>query len=327
MIKLALRRIAGLLTAAVLLTSAQAQDGLAKNYPDKPIHVIVGFAAGGANDLVARIVSQKLSEGLGLPVIVENKTGAGGNISAEYVAKANPDGYTLLYAPASIFTVNPVMFKKMAYSLSDFVPISTTVTSPFVVVVSASQPIQSVKELVEYLKANPQSANFSGSAGSFQLAYELFKSQTGTTGEYITYKGTNQAVTAVIAGEVLMTMADGGPLSGALKGGKVRGLAVTSRQRLASYPDIPTVAEAGFPELEMGGGGGLLAPAGTPMPIVRKLQEEVNRIVKTTVFKERMNALMVKPEGSTSEQFAAWITSDLARWRAVAKAHNIEPTN
>lgn len=323
----ALFRIAGLLTAAVLFTSAQAQKDPARSYPEKPIHVIVGYAAGGGNDLVARVISQQLTEGLGQPVIVENRTGAGGAISAEYVAKANPDGYTLLFAPSSMFTTNPVMFRKLPYSANDFVPISTAVKYPLVMVVSASQPIQSVKELVAYLKANPERANFSGASGLFQLAFELFKSRTGTRGEYITYKGTNQSVNAVMAGEVMMTMADTGPVAGALKGGRVRGLAVTSRERLASYPDIPTVAEAGYPDLEMVSWMGLLAPAGTPMPIVRKLQEEVNRIVRTTVFKERMNALEVNPEGNTSEQFAAMITSELARWRAVAKASNIQPAN
>ncbi len=323
----ALFRIVGLLTAAVLFSSAQAQKDPAKSYPDKPIHVIVGYAAGGGNDLVARIISQKLAEELGQPVIVENKTGAAGMISVEYVTKAKPDGYTLLFAASSMFTTNPVMFKKVPYTLSDVVPISTVVTYPFVLVVSASQPIQSVKELVEYLKANPQRANFSGAAGIYQLAFELFKSRTGTRGEYIPYKGSNECVNAVMAGEVLMTVAYGESLSGTLKGGKVRGLAVTSRERLASYPDISTVAEAGFPEFEMGSWMGLLAPAGTPMPIVRKVQEEVNRIVKTKVFKERMNALDFNPEGNTSEQFAAMITSELARWRAVAKATNIEPAN
>jgi tripartite-type tricarboxylate transporter receptor subunit TctC len=322
-----LLRIVGMVTAAVLFTSAQAEENSAKNYPDRPIRVIVGYAAGGANDLVARIISQKLSEGLGRPVIVENKTGASGSIAAKYVADDSGDGYTLLFAPSSMFTTNPVMFKKVGYSLSDFVPISTVVTYPFVLVVSASQPIQSVKQLVEYLKENPRNANFSGSAGVFQLAYELFKSQTGTRGEYIMYKGTNQSVTAVMTGEVLMTIADGGPVSAALKGGKIRGLAVTSRERLASYPDIPTVAEAGYPELEMGSWMGLLAPARTPMPIVRRLQDEVNRIVKTPEFKERMNAIEVNPDADTSEQFAGMITSDLTRWRAVAKASNIEPAN
>ena len=224
----ALFRIAGLLTAAVLCISALAQEDPAKSYPDKPIHLIVGFAAGGGNDLVARVISQRMAEGLGQPVIVENRAGASGSISAEYVAKASRDGYTLLFAPSSMFTTNPVVFRKLAYSLSDFVPISTAVSYPLVMVVGASQPIQSVKELVAYLKANPQRANFSGASGLFQLAFELFKSRTGTSGEYITYKGTNQSVQAVMAGEVLMTMADAGPVAGALKGRKVRGLAVTS---------------------------------------------------------------------------------------------------
>lgn len=320
-------RIVGPLAAVVLFSSAQAQENPTKYYPNKPIRVIVPYAAGGGYDLVARFIGPKLADTLGQPVIVENKPGAGGNIAAEYVAKAGPDGYMLLYAPASIFTVNPIFYQKIGYSLSDFVPISTTVKSPFVAVVKTSQPFRSITELVAYLKANPQSANISGTAGIFQLAYELFKSRTGIQGEYIAYKGANQAISAVISGEVFWTLMDTGPLSGALKGGLVRGLAVTSKQRLESYPDIPTVAEAGFPELEMHGGGGYLAPVGTPNPIVRKLQEEVNRIVRSVEFVDRMKALDVKAEGSTSEQFADWIISDLARWRAVAKAHNVRPTN
>ncbi|HWP10345.1 MAG TPA: tripartite tricarboxylate transporter substrate binding protein, partial [Ramlibacter sp.] len=232
-----------------------------------------------------------------------------------------------LFAPSSMFTTNPVMFKKLPYALGDFVPVSTAVTYPLILVVGASQPHQSAKDLVDYLKKNPGKSNFAGAAGLFQLAFELFKTQTGTQGEYITYKGTNQSVTAVMTGEVLMTMADAGPVAGALKGGKVRGLAVTSRERLAAYPNIPTVGEAGFPGLEMGSWMGLMAPAGTPMPIVRKLQNEVNRIAKSAAFKERMTALEVNPEGNTSEEFASMINADLARWRAVAKASNIEPTD
>lgn len=323
----ALLRIAVMVTATVLFSSARAQGDSAKNYPDKPIHVIVGYAAGGANDLVARIISKRLSERLGQPVVVENKTGASGTIAARYVANADRDGYTLLFAPSSMFTTNPVMFREVGYALSDFKPISTAVTYPFFLVVSASQPIDSVKQLVAYIKANPKKANFSGAAGVFQLSYELFKSQTGTSGEYIMYRGTNQSVTAVMSGEVLMTIADGGPVSAALKSGKVRALAVTSRERLADYPDIPTMAEAGYPGLEIGSWMGLLAPAGTPTPIVTKLQEEVNQIVETPDFKARMNAIEVKPDADTSEQFAGMITSDLSRWRAVAKASNIQPAN
>jgi tripartite-type tricarboxylate transporter receptor subunit TctC len=322
-----LLRIAAFVTLVLSLGLAHAQDNPARNYPEKSIHVIVGYAPGGANDIVARIMGQQLSESLGQPVVIENKVGAAGAIAASYTARANPDGYTLLFAPSSMFATNPVMFRKLPYSSSDFVPISLVATFPFVLVVGASQPFQSTRELVEYVKLNPSKSNFSGAAGVHQLAFGLFKSQTGTMGEYIAYKGTNLSVAAVMTGEVLMSMADAGGVSGPLKGGQVRGLAVTSRERLATYPTVPTVAEAGFPGLEMGSWMGLLAPAGTPMPIVRKLQQEVNRIVNSAAFKERMNSLEVKPEGSTSEEFGALIKADLARWRAVAKASNIEPTD
>ena len=320
-------RLLGLLAVFFCIAPAQAQDNAARNFPDKPIHVIVGYAAGGANDLVARVLGQKLTESLGQSVVVENRLGASGAIAAAYAAKASPDGYTLLFAPSSMFTTNPVMFKKLPYAAADFVPISMVATFPLFVVVGPSQPFQSVKDLVEYLKANPSKANFAGAAGIHQLAFELFKSQTGTGGEYIPYKGTNQSVAAVMAGDVLMSMADAAGVAGQLKGGQVRGLAVTSRERTVTFPNIPTVVEAGYPGLQMGSWMGLLAPAGTPMPIVRKLQAEVNRIVKTADFKQRMNALELAPEGSTSEEFSQIMSTELARWRAVAKAANIQPTD
>lgn len=320
-------RLLGLLTVALSFASAQAQDNPAKDFPDKPIHLIVCYAAGGSNDLVARVLGQKLTESLGQAVVVENKAGAAGAIGAAYAAQAKPDGYTLLFAPSAMFTANSVFFKKLPYSSSDFVPISMVVTFPYFIVVAPSQPFQSVKDLAEYLKANPKKANFSGAAGLNQMAFELFKSQTGTTGEYVPYKGTNRSVAAVMAGDVLMTIADAGGVASQLKGGQVRGLAVTSRERAVTFPSIPTVAEAGYPGLQMGSWMGLLAPAGTPMPIVRKLQAEVNRIVKTADFKQRMNALEVTPEGSTSEEFGSFMTSELARWLAVAKAANIQPTD
>lgn len=320
-------RMMGIAIAAALFTSAQAQKDPTKSYPDKPIHVIVGYGAGGSNDLVARVLGAKLAEGFGQPVIVENKTGAAGMIGVEYVTKAKPDGYTLLFAASSMFTTNPLFFEKVPYTSNDIAPVSAVINFPFVVMVSAALPIYSIKDLVEHLKAKPESANGSGAAGNHQLAFELFKKQTGTRAQYIRYRATTESINAVVAGEVLMTIADAGGASAALRSGKVRGLAVTSSNRLATYPDIPTVIELGYPELEMSAWQGLAAPAGTPMPIVKKLQEEVNRIVKTTEFKERMNALELNPVQSTSEQFAALITSDVARWRAVAKASNIKPTN
>jgi tripartite-type tricarboxylate transporter receptor subunit TctC len=323
--KFAVFGLARVLVAALLPMSAWAQADSAKAYPDKPIRVIVGYAAGGANDTVARVLSPKLSEALGQPVIVENRTGAAGAIGAGHVAKSAPDGYTLLFAASSMFTTNPVMFKSLPYVSSDFVPISTTVTFPFFIVVNAAKPLNSLGDLVAYLKANPQTANNSGAAGVHHLAFELFKSETGTQGEFIRYKGTNESVAAVMAGDVLMTIADAGGVAPALNGGKVRALAITSSKRSQSYPDIPTVAELGYPKLEMGSWMGLLAPAGTPMPIVKRLQDLTGRIIASDYFKERMGPLEVDAEANTSEQFAAMIDSGLAQWREVARVANIQP--
>ncbi len=315
--------IASSMGAAAPGTTVHAQGDPAKSYPSRPVQLIVGYAAGGANDTVARVIAPKLAEALGQAVVVENRTGAAGMIGAVYVAKANPDGHTLLFAASSMFTTNPVMFKEVAYSLKDFAPISTTVTFPFFVVVGGSQRFQSMNDLVEYMKGNPQKANNSGAAGVHQLAFELFKSQTAAPGEFVSYKGTNEAVTAVMSGDVLMTIADAGGVAPTLKGGKVRALAVTTAKRSAGFPDVPSVAELGYPRMEMSSWMGLLAPAGTPLPIVRKLQEQVARIVGSAYFRERMAPLYVDPESSTPQEFASMITSGLAQWQAVAKASNI----
>ena len=320
-------RIAGLLLVIAASAGAQAQTEPGESYPQRPVRVMVGYAAGSASDIVARIVSRKLAEQLGQPVIVENKSGAAGMIGAEFVARAKPDGYTLLFAVSSQFTTNPVMYRRVPYTAGNFAPISTVVTFPFFLLVGAQQPITSVQELREQWKGNPKSANFSGAGGIHQLAFELFKSSTGNTGEFIPYRGMNEAVNAVIAGSVLMTIADAAPASTALSGGRVRALAVTSAQRLAAYPNIPTFAEAGLPGMEMQSWFGLLAPAGTPAEIVKRLQREVHQIVKMKDFEQLANTLHVIPLDSTPEQFANLIASDLVRWRAVAKEGNIQPVD
>jgi tripartite-type tricarboxylate transporter receptor subunit TctC len=312
----------------MLAASAQAQGDPAQAYPAKPIRVIVGFTAGGGTDVVARLVGQKVSESFGQPVVVENRIGASGIIAAEYVAKANADGYTLLVSPSTVFTINPIMFAKLSYSpVQDFVPISKAVSFPFVLVVNASQPMRSLKELVEFVKANPAKANYGGPSGLFQLALELFKQRTGTKVEYIPYKGSNEAVSAVMAGDVLMALLDTGPVSGPLKGGKVRGIAVTSTERMPLFPDIPTMAEAGLQGMDIEGWMGMFAPAGTPAPIVKKLQDEVIRIVKLPDVRERMYGLQLTPAGNTSAEFARSIGSDIERWKALARSANIKPAN
>ena len=321
-----IRILAGV--AALAFACIAVPPAVAQSYPNKPIHIIVGQAAGGGMDTLARLVGQKLALSLGQSVVVENKAGAAGIIATNFVAKAPADGYTLLLSPTGNLVFNPILYTKLPYSSQrDFVPLSMIATFPLVLVVNASQPIQSVQDLITYMKANPNKSNYAGSGPAFQFASELFKIKTNTQAEFIQYKGSNEAITAILSGDVLMAMADTGPASALLAGGKLRALAVTSRNRLPSMPNVPTMAEAGLPDMEIQYWGGLLAPAGTPPAIVKKLEAEIQRIVRLPEMRERMAAIGVTPSASTSEEFAKVIATDLARWSAVAKASNIKATD
>lgn len=314
-----MKKLLAFALAACVSAAAHAQS-----YPTKPVRLVVGYAAGGANDSVARVLAPKLQDALGQPVLVENKLGAAGMIAAEQVARSDADGHTLLFAASSMFTTNPVMFAKVPYSLEDFAPITTTVTFPFFVVVRADNPARTIKDLVAEMKANPAKANNAGAAGVHQLAFALFKAQTGAPGEYVSYKGTNLSVAAVMSGDVMMTIADAGGVAGALAGGKVRAVAVTSAKRAAGFPDVPTTAEAGYPKLDMESWMGVLAPKGTPAPVVKRLQDEVQKIVRSEFFQERMKGLHVDPHTSSPQEFATMIRTGLADWQAVAKAAGIK---
>src|SRR6516165_1093467 len=235
------------LMVACLLVAVQpaaAEDDAAR-YPTRPIHIIVGFAAGGGNDVIARIFAQKLSEDLGQPVIVENKPGAGAIVATDYVAKSVADGYTLLVG-ATGMAINQSIYAKLPYdSLRDFVAISELVTYPLLLVVGASSPIKSVNDLVAYARANPDKTNYASSSASFQLVTELFKQKTGAPMQAIPYKSANEMVLAVVSGQVTTTIADSGPVSPQVKAGTVRALAVTAPRRMADFPDVPTMKEAG----------------------------------------------------------------------------------
>jgi len=319
------RAIAGIFAAALLAASVWAQDEPARNFPAKPIRIIVGYAAGGGNDIVLRIVAPKLAEGLGQPVIVENKPGAQSIVAAEYVAKAAPDGYTLLMGASGPIAMNPATYSRLPYSpLRDFVPISMIGSFPLIMVVNPALPIRSVKDLVDYAKANPDKANYGASAAPFQLASELLNLRTGARFAYIPYKGSNESTNAVMSGQVTMTIADPPPVTGPLAGGRVRGLAITSAARHPAWPDLPTLAEAGVPDIEIVLWSGLLAPAGTPAAIVKKLQDEVARVVRLAEIRERLAGLAIDPVGNSSEEFARIIAADIAKWTAVAKAANIK---
>lgn len=318
-------RLAGVALVSLLAVCVHAQEDPARTFPAKPIRVIVGYAAGGGNDIVMRIIAPKITEGLGQPVIVENRPGAQSIVAAEYVAKSAPDGYTLLMGPSGPITMNPATYTRLPYSpLRDFVPISMIGSFPLILVVHPALPVRSVKELVDYANANPDKANYGSSAAPFQLASELLNLRTGTRFAHIPYKGSNESINAVMSGQVLMTIADPPPATGPLTGGRLRGLAVTSATRHPAWPDLPTMAEAGIPGIEITLWSGLLAPAGTPAAIVRKLQDEVTRVVRLAEMRERLTAMAIDPVGNTSEEFARIIAADIAKWTAVAKAANIK---
>jgi tripartite-type tricarboxylate transporter receptor subunit TctC len=313
-------RVLLLATACCAISATQAQT-----YPSKPVRIIVAQAAGGGMDTLARLLAQKMTASLGQPVIVENKVGAAGVIGADYVAKAAADGYTLLMAPIGNMVFTQILFSKLPYSPQrDFTPVSMVATFPLLLVVNAAQPYMSVQDLVAYMRANPAKANYGGSGPAFQFATELFKIKTETQAEFIQYKGTNEAISAIISGDLLLALADTGPATALLSGGRLRALAVTSPRRLSSLPNVPTMAEAGVPDMEIQYWAGIFAPAGTPLGIVKKLEAEINRIVKLADVSERMAGIHVNPAGSTSEEFSKTLADDLVRWSAVAKAAHIK---
>jgi tripartite-type tricarboxylate transporter receptor subunit TctC len=317
------RRIfsAGLLAFTfAAMASASAQDDPAK-YPVRPIHVVVGFAAGGGNDLIARVFGQKLSENLGQPVIVENRPGAGAIVATEHVAKSAPDGYTLLVG-ASGMAINPSLYAKLPYEVGDFVAVSELATFPLIMIVNASSPIKSVAEFVAYAKANPDKTNYASSSASFQLVTELFKQKTGAPMQVIPYKSATESVTAVIAGQVTTTIADAGPVLSQIQGGKLRALAIASPRRMPELPGIPTLKEEGA-DVDGDLWTGVFAPSGTPPAVVRKLSDEFIRIAKLPEIIARLKPLGVEPVGNSTEEFTRILAADILRWGAVARAGNI----
>jgi len=311
-------------SAALVLLFFAASACAQEPYPGKPVRIIVGYSAGGGNDLIVRVMAPRLSEGLGQPIIIENKPGAQAIIATEYVAKAAPDGYTLLMGPTGPMAMNPATYARLPYSSTrDFEPISTIGEFPLIVTVGASLPVHSVRELIEYAKRNPAKANYGSSAAAFQIATELFKQKTGTEFVHIPYKSSGESVQAVVSGQVTMTICDPPPASGPLRAGTARALAITSSQRHPSWPDVPTLAEAGVPEVEVWLWTAFFAPARTPPAIVARLQKEVARVVRLPDVREGLAKLGVDPVGGSSEELGTRLARDIEKWTAVAREANI----
>ncbi|MGE5638784.1 MAG: Bug family tripartite tricarboxylate transporter substrate binding protein [Clostridia bacterium] len=310
----------GLLIALLVTLPASAQDA----FPSRPIRILVGYSAGGGNDLIVRLIAPKMSESLGQAVVVENKPGAQSIIACELVAKSTPDGYTLLLGPSGPMTMNPATYARLPYSPTrDFAPVSMIGSFPLILTVSAASPLRSVQDLVAYAKANPGKSSYAASAAPFQIASELFKQKTGTDFLHVPYKGSGESVQSVVAGQVTMTFADAAPVMGPIRGGTARALAVSSPQRHPTLPDVPTFTEAGLADMDILLWTALFAPAGTPQPVVARLQSEVARVVRLPEVREGLAKLGVDPVGGTSDELARTVQRDIDRWSAVAKAAGI----
>jgi tripartite-type tricarboxylate transporter receptor subunit TctC len=304
-----------------LLTLAAASAAHADDYPSRVIHVIVGFAAGGGNDLFARLVVQKLEVTTGAKVVIENRPGAGGRLAADYVAHQPPDGYTIMVAASGAMSIAAAIYPNLPYHPTrSFIPLKMIASFPLVMVVNANSPAKTVQDLVAWAKANPSKSNYATSSPAFTIPTELFKLKTGMPATAIPYKSSSEANLSVVAGETTFTISDGGPAVPLVKGGKTRALAVTGARRSPELPDVPSMAEAGLPDVDTHLWSGFFAPAGTPQPVVDWLTAALDRALADPAVEQRLKAMAVDPGGPSGKAFAARIDDDIKSFAAVVKA-------
>ncbi len=313
------RGLQALAAVAAGLSSGSAVAQAA--WPSRPIRLVIAFPPGGPTDIVSRVVAAQLSQQLGQQVVVENRPGAGGNIAAELVAKAAPDGYTLFYNTSAI-TIAPALYAKVNYdTLKDFAPISSTATNAMVLMVHPSVPVRTVREFIDYAKANPGKVNYasSGTGTITHLASAALGSALGLQMTHVPYKGSAPGLVDLAGGQVQMmidTINSAGPY---IRDGRVRALAVTMPKRLSLLPDVPTLAETVLPGMEMSAWQGVVAPAGTPAPILQRLHTEITRLLQNPEVRGKLAAAGTEVLGSTPEEYAAYIRAELARWSRIVK--------
>ena len=311
--------------AAAWPLTARAED-----YPTRPATIVVPYTPGGSTEILARIIAQNLGPKLGQSVIVENKPGAGTVIGANAVAKADPDGYTLLMATPTPLAINVRVHKELPYDpATDFVPLVMVAQAPFVLIVNPDLPVHSVKELIAYAKANPGKLSYgSGGVGAPHHLYaELLKSMAGIQMTHVPYKGSLPALNDVLAGHVQLMFCDVPPASGMIKAGKVRALGVSTKTRLTAFPDIPPIAEAGVPGFDVAGWFMVVAPAKTPPAVVAKLHTEMKNVLATPALKEQITKLSLVPLDTPSvDEMKAFVKSEIVRWGKVVEAAGIAGT-
>jgi tripartite-type tricarboxylate transporter receptor subunit TctC len=310
------RRILLALAALALAGAAHAQ------FPQKPVRIVVPYPAGGTSDILARAIGAKLQEQWNQPVLVDNKPGATGNVGAEIVAKSPADGYTLMLADIGSLAISPSVFANLPFDpVKDFAPVIMVAYSPHILAAHPSVPARDVRELIAYAKANPDKLNFavSGTGGANHLAGIEFAMRAGIAWQYIPYKGGAQAIADVMGGQAQVLFNGMLATYPSVKDGKLKGLAISSEKRFASAPDLPTVAEAGFPGFETGSFQGVVAPAGTPRDVVAKIHGDITRILATPEMSDRLSKAGAELRPQSPEQFGQFIASEKARWAKVVK--------
>jgi tripartite-type tricarboxylate transporter receptor subunit TctC len=316
--------ITSIAAVATVVNLASAQVALAQpnTYPSKAIRMVVPYPPGGPTDLTARVVAAEMSKTLGQSIIVDNKPGASGMIGAEIVARAEPDGYTFL-ANASLHVINPHLYPDMRFdALKDFVPITQLAGVPLVLVVPNNLPVHSIKDLVEYGKKNPGKLNFasSGNASAQHLAGESFKVAAGIEMQHIPYKGSSPALADLVGGQVQLMFDSMPSAMPFIKAGKLRAIAVTTLKRAQALPELPTIAESGYPGFDIATWYGYWAPKGTPMAIVNQLSQAASQALKLQSVQEQYAGMGAEPVGSTSAEFAKYNETELAKWEKIVRA-------
>ena len=295
----------------------------AQGYPSRPVRMVVPFAAGGTTDVLARILGQKLSESLGQQVLVDNRPGANGNIGAELVARAPADGYTIMMGFDGTLAINPSVYRKLAFDpVRDFAPVANVGLVALLIVVHPSQPAKSVAELVAYAKANPGKINYSsaGHGSTGHLAGELFKARAGIDMTHVAYKGGAQAMNDLLSGQIQLLVTALPTVEAHIKSGKLRAIAFTTARRVAGMPDVPTLAESGFAGFDVASWYGIVAPAGAPPEVVRKLNADIVRILEQPDVRQRFAQLGTEPGGGSPESFAATLRADIDKAAVVRNA-------
>ncbi|HEX3936110.1 MAG TPA: tripartite tricarboxylate transporter substrate binding protein [Xanthobacteraceae bacterium] len=315
------------LAAPLILASAIASGRAETDYPTRPIRLIVGFGPGGGTDILARLVGAKLSEILGQSVVVENRPGASARLAAEYVAGQPADGYTLLASPVGPMSMAAAIYPDLKYDpIKSFVPLAMIGQFPEIFVVAADTPVKSVKELVQFAKQHPDKANYPSTSPAFTIPMEELKLASGMPGVTVPYKSSGEMVLSVIEGQSMMAVIDPPPTLPQVKAKKLKALAVTGNQRMAELPDVPSMAEAGFPTVDTQLWSGTFAPIATPPAIVSRLQKALSKAIQDPGVAMKLKALAVGPGVATPEAFKHVIESEITKYKAVIKAANLHFT-